>query len=163
MNLSRALLTSAALAGALLSSPVAAQVEDPEVAAQDTAASSDDVDFAADQLDYDRDKDIVIASGNVRMSRDGNRVRADQIIWDRRTGDVRAEGSVIIEGAEGDRAFGEHVDLKESLRDGVVEVGVRTIPVASLFGFTPNNGEIAVTKNGLALAAGQWSDRKSVV
>ena len=41
---------------------------------------------------------------------------------------------------------------------GVLVVGLRTIPIASLFGFTPNNGEVVVTKNGLALAAGQWSE-----
>ena len=121
MNLSSALMTSAALAGVMLANPAAAQVDDPSIAETTPAPDTHEIGFAADQLDYDQEKDIVTASGNVRMERDGNHVRADQIIWDRRTGEVRAEGSVIVDGAEGDRAFGEQVVLKESLRDGIVE------------------------------------------
>ena len=80
-----------------------------------------DIDFAANQLDYDSDGDIVTASGDVRMTREGNRVRADRIVWNRKTGEVRAEGSVIVQGTEGDLAYGDSVELKDTLRDGVVE------------------------------------------
>ena len=88
------------------------------------AAGADDaqrnIDFGADLLKYDSTNDIVIASGDVRMVRDGNRVRADKISWDRKTGVVRAEGNVVVESAEGDRAYGDTVELKDTLRDGVV-------------------------------------------
>src|SRR3546814_17434859 len=42
--------------------------------------------LSADQLDYDSNDDIVTASGNVRMTREGNRVRADRAEWNRRPG-----------------------------------------------------------------------------
>ena len=102
MTLRAALLVSAVLTGMGLAVPAVAQ----EVALPAPAATKEDpsVDFAADSLEYDDNLDIVTASGEVRMVRDGNRVRADRIIWDRKSGQVRAEGSVIIEGAEGDRA-----------------------------------------------------------
>lgn len=92
--------------------------------AQTAAATSEDeatVDFAADNLDYDQNADVVTANGDVRMTREGNRVRADRIIWNRKTGEVRAEGNVIVRGAEGDLAYGDSVELKDTLRDGVVE------------------------------------------
>lgn len=94
----------------------------PAFAQTAPAAQEDEqIDFAADQLDYDSDTEIVTASGDVRMTRDGNRVRADRIIWNRKTGEVRAEGSVIVQGAEGDLAYGDSVELKDTLKDGVVE------------------------------------------
>src|SRR3546814_1881737 len=65
------------------------------------------VDFSADQLDYDSNADIVTASGNVRMTREGNRVRADRVEWDRRTGRVIATGNVAATTAQGDTAYGE--------------------------------------------------------
>ena len=118
MTLRAALLVSAVLTGMGLAVPAVAQ----EVAPPAPAATKEDpsVDFAADSLEYDDNLDIVTASGEVRMVRDGNRVRADRIIWDRKSGQVRAEGSVIIEGAEGDRAYGDNVELTDTLRDGAV-------------------------------------------
>lgn len=89
-------------------------------AAAGTDGNQHKVDFGADLLEYDSTNDIVIASGDVRMVRDGNRVRADKISWDRKTGVVRAEGNVVVESAEGDRAYGDNVELKDTLRDGVV-------------------------------------------
>jgi len=46
---------------------------------------------------------------------------------------------------------------------GVVVVGERSIGIASLFGFTPNNGEVVVTKNGLLLATGQWTEAPTAI
>jgi len=95
----------------------------PAIAQTAVADPADQVEinFAADQLDYDENADIVTANGDVQMTRDGNRVRADRIIWNRKTGAVRAEGNVIVRGAEGDLAYGDSVELKDTLRDGVVE------------------------------------------
>lgn len=79
------------------------------------------VDFAADQLEYQNDLDIVTASGDVRMSREGNRVRADKIVWNRKTGDVRAVGNVQVINPGGDVAYGDNVQLTDTLKDGVVD------------------------------------------
>lgn len=87
--------------------PVAAR-EDREVA------------FTADQLTYDSEADIVTASGQVRMSTEGNRLSAERVIWDRRSGEVRAEGNVRVINPQGDAAYGDTVELTDTLRDGVV-------------------------------------------
>src|SRR4051794_1237697 len=51
----------------------------------------DMVDFSADHLTYDDNSDVVTATGDVRMRRQGNRLRADKVTWNRSTGEVRAE------------------------------------------------------------------------
>jgi LPS-assembly protein len=85
------------------------------------ASDADQIDFAADQLSYDNDADIVTASGNVAMVRNQDRVRADRIIWNRKTGQVRAEGNVQAVTAAGDKLYGDNAILTDTLKDGVVD------------------------------------------
>lgn len=79
------------------------------------------VDFEADALDYDDRADIVTATGNVKMERDGNRVRADKVVWQRKTGQVTAIGNVAVTNPGGDVAYGDSVELTDTLKDGVVQ------------------------------------------
>ena len=93
-----------------------------ETGPQPPAASEDAmVDFAADALSYDTDTDVVTATGDVRMARGEDRVRADKVVWNRKTGMVVAEGNVAVTSAAGDRLFGDRVELTDSLKDGMVE------------------------------------------
>ncbi len=78
------------------------------------------IDFSAAELNYDNNAEIVTAKGDVRMSREGNRVRADTITWNRRTGQVVASGNVIVVNPGGDAAYGDKVELTDTLKDGVV-------------------------------------------
>jgi LPS-assembly protein len=78
------------------------------------------VDFAADSLEYNDNADIVTAIGNVRMTSAGNSVRADRIIWNRVSGEVRASGNVVVINPGGDTLYGETVELTDTLKDGVI-------------------------------------------
>jgi LPS-assembly protein len=78
------------------------------------------VSFSADRLAYDERADIVTATGAVRMTREGYRLSADQVSWNRATGQVRAEGNVRVVSPEGDVAYGDNVELTDTLRDGIV-------------------------------------------
>jgi LPS-assembly protein len=80
-----------------------------------------EVDFAADQLAYDNEADVVTASGNVAMVREGNRLSAAQVVWDRKTGRVTASGGVAVTNPGGDVAYGDSIELTDTLKDGVVE------------------------------------------
>lgn len=97
------------------------------VAAQDTAASAsveaqeEVINFSADAINYDDETDVVDASGNVVLRRDAIEMRADRVNWDRKTGKVFAEGNIRITNPEGDTAYGDRVELTDSLRDGVIE------------------------------------------
>ena len=79
------------------------------------------VDFEADTLDYDDSADIITATGNVRMERDGNRVSADKVVWQRKTGQVLAIGNVAVTNPGGDIAYGDSIELTDTLKDGVVQ------------------------------------------
>ncbi|WP_230558716.1 LPS-assembly protein LptD [Sphingomonas segetis] len=86
-----------------------------------TAAVQDPiVEFSADQVSYDNDADVVTASGEVRMNRDGNYIAADKIVWERRTGQVFAQGNVVLLTPQGDKLVGDSVQLTDTLRDGTV-------------------------------------------
>lgn len=85
------------------------------------AAGEQVVEFSADTLEYVDAADTVIAAGDVRMLSEGNRLRAERVVWNRATGEVRAEGNVAIANPDGDVAYGDSVALTDTLRDAVVE------------------------------------------
>jgi LPS-assembly protein len=79
------------------------------------------VDFSADQVIYDSRADVVTATGQVRMSREGNFLAANQVSWDRKSGRVMAEGDVVVVNPEGDKLVGDRVELTDTLRDGTID------------------------------------------
>ena len=79
------------------------------------------ISFSADQVEYDGDADVVTAAGEVRLSRDGNYLAADRVVWRRKTGDVTAEGNVVVVNPEGDKLVGDKAVLTDSLRDGTID------------------------------------------
>ncbi len=84
-------------------------------------ADSREVDFSAATLVYDSEADIVTAAGDVRMTTEGNNLRADRVVWNRVSGEVRAEGNVRVVNPGGDTAYGDSILLTDTLRDGVIE------------------------------------------
>ena len=95
----------------------------PNLTTPDTPlpASDNEVAFAADALSYDSSSDIVTASGNVQMLRQGYRLRADSVTWNRGSGEVTATGNVSVADADGNIAYGERIEVTDTLKDGVVE------------------------------------------
>jgi LPS-assembly protein len=91
--------------------------------APDTPIPENDeqIGFASDQLEYDDNAQVVTATGNVQLLREGNRLRADRVIWHRTTGKVEATGNVSVTDAEGNIAYGDRFDVTDTLKDGVVE------------------------------------------
>jgi len=81
---------------------------------------SEIIEFSADAVTYDSDADVVRATGAVRMDRDGNYLAADEVVWDRNTGEVVARGNVVLLTPEGDRLVGDRVELTDTLRDGTI-------------------------------------------
>lgn len=126
---------------ALFASPVLAQTGDestrsaqtevrpdlqtPDIVPTTTDApavkAEDQIGFAADNLNYDGDSEVVVAEGNVQMNREAIEMRADKVTWDRQTGKVFAEGNVVIKNPEGDTAYGDKIELTDTLRDGVID------------------------------------------
>ncbi|MCA1652783.1 MAG: LPS-assembly protein LptD [Sphingomicrobium sp.] len=90
-------------------------------AAADPSANDSVIDFAADMLSYDNERDLVTANGSVRLARDGNYLAADQVSWDRKTGKVQASGNVVVLDPQGNKLIGEKVDLTDTLKDGTID------------------------------------------
>ena len=98
-----------------------AQEQDATPAPAGKPASNEQIDFAANSIEYQGDTEVVTAIGDVRMVREGNRVRADRVVWNRKTGEVRASGNVRIVNPGGDTAYGDSVALKDTLKDGMID------------------------------------------
>ncbi|UZW54109.1 LPS assembly protein LptD [Sphingobium sp. JS3065] len=102
----------------------AQQLQDPQTAVSAPDApvpeNDDQIGFAADALQYDSDSEVVTASGNVQLLREGNRLRADKVVWNRTTGKVEATGNVSVTDPEGNIAYGDRFDVTDSLQDGMV-------------------------------------------
>lgn len=132
--------------------PVPEQPAAAEPAAGPEAGPEETIGFAADTVDYDNSADVVTASGNVQLQREAWRLRADQVVWNRKTGAVVATGNVALTSPQGDTAYGDSVELSESLRDGVVE---------NLLVVLDSGGRLAATR-GTRLANGDLQlDRAS--
>jgi LPS-assembly protein len=84
-------------------------------------AADANVEFAADRLEYDKESDVVTASGDVRMTRAGYKLRAGKVVWKRITGEVSAAEQVSITNPSGDIAYGDTIALTDTLKDGAVE------------------------------------------
>jgi LPS-assembly protein len=81
----------------------------------------DAVRFSADSVTYQNDNEVVTATGNVELVRDGTTLTADEVSWSRATGVVTAKGNVIIRNPEGDALYGDTIELTDSLKDGVID------------------------------------------
>ncbi|GGB61218.1 LPS-assembly protein LptD [Blastomonas aquatica] len=99
-----------------------ADVQNGAQGANGEAAQTDPViEFTADQLDYDSNADVVTATGNVLLVRAEQSLVADSVTWDRKSGEVRANGAVQIIDEEGNKLYGDSIELTETIRDGVIE------------------------------------------
>jgi len=104
-----------------VSAPALSQETPAPAALAETATEEVPIEFSADTVTYDNEADVVTASGRVRMDREGNYLAADQVVWTRKTGEVRAIGNVVVMTPQGDKLVGDSVVLNDTLRDGTVE------------------------------------------
>jgi LPS-assembly protein len=108
-------------AAALAQEAAAPPASPPPAAAAPAVGQPAEVAFSADQLVYEESSEIVTASGEVRMNREGYNLRADSVAWNRRSGEVRATGDVRVISPGGDVAYADSVQLEDTLKDGVVQ------------------------------------------
>lgn len=89
---------------------------------ENTAKAADEraIDFEADTLSYDSETEIVTAAGNVVMRSEDQSVRADQVRWDRKTGEILATGNVRHVDESGNQLFTESVALTDAFEAGAM-------------------------------------------
>ena len=117
---------AAALALAALACPLAAQAQEqngaPVAEAQQASdAKQDQIQFEADGASYDDNTDTVAVFGKVVLRRNGQSVRADQLTWDRKSGQIIAQGNIRFVDADGNQLFTDRLELSDELRVGAME------------------------------------------
>lgn len=101
--------------------PAHAAAQVPAGNAQAEKQKPEEIEFSADTLEYDFENDVVSAKGNVELNRDGYRIQADRVVWNRTTGLVTADGNVRSTSPDGDIVYSGKIVLTDTLRDGMVE------------------------------------------
>jgi len=89
----------------------------------DQAAALDSSKFliTADEVDYDREKSVVVASGNVEIIYGDRTLLADRLSYDQHTDTVTATGNIVLLEPTGEVVFSEYVELADEMKNGVIE------------------------------------------
>ena len=74
----------------------------------------------ADTLIYDNDKNTVTAVGGVQIDYAGNRLVAQRVVYDRKTGRVVASGNVEIIDSTGTKIYSDEIDITDDFANGFV-------------------------------------------
>lgn len=92
-------------------------------AAQSTAPANgveDEILLQADELEHDRENDTVTARGSVEFVYGPHILRASAVRYNRATGDVFADGNVVLLQENGDVMFADSMRLDEKLGEGFI-------------------------------------------
>lgn len=105
----------------LVGPPDAAQsVQDGPPIPEFTADGVRQIGFEANSLEYDQDSDTVRASGDVILRSGDQSLRADEVTWNRLTGEIIATGTVRMVDADGNQIFTDQVSLTDELEAGAM-------------------------------------------
>ncbi|MGD1878605.1 MAG: LPS-assembly protein LptD [Kiloniellaceae bacterium] len=76
--------------------------------------------ITADELSYDEENGLVVASGNVEVSQTGRVLLADSVTYNINEDLVTAKGNVTLIEPSGDTVFADFVELTGDLREGFI-------------------------------------------
>ncbi|MEY4160684.1 MAG: hypothetical protein RLZZ136_1305, partial [Pseudomonadota bacterium] len=137
-------------APALAQDAALAALPTPIVTPQSLAGDDAPIGFEADSVDYDYNSQRVTAHGKVVLRHDDQSVRADQVVWDRKSGAITASGNIRMVDADGNQVFTDKVELTDALKAGAMDnllIALREGGrVAALSGKRLDNGNVVLTK-----------------
>ena len=113
---------------------------------------NDPVTFTADEVDYDKDRAFVTATGHVEAWQNGHVLRADKITFDRNTGVAAATGHVVLLEPDGEVLFADYAEMQNNLNDGILK---------DMRALLQQNGKLAA--NGAQRTGGQVNELSKVV
>ncbi|MCC6925320.1 LPS assembly protein LptD [Novosphingobium sp.] len=117
--------SGALLALGLLAAPVAALAQEAPPPLQTTTPleirEGEKIGFEADGASYDDNSDQVSVFGNVVLRRGEQSVRADKVTWDRKTGQILAEGNIRFVDVDGNQLFTDRLELTDELKAGAMQ------------------------------------------
>ena len=115
-------------------------------------SSREPVTFRADQVQYDRTNNLVIATGHVEAWQNGHVLRADKVVFDRTTGTAAATGHVVLMETDGEVMFADYAELSQDMKDGVLK---------DMRALLAENGKLAA--NGARRTGGEINELSRVV
>jgi LPS-assembly protein len=114
--------------------------------------SNEPVTFTADEVDYDKDKSLVTATGHVEAWQNGHVMRADKITFDRNTGVAAGTGHVVLLEPDGEVMFADYAEMQNNMNDGILK---------DMRALLQQNGRMAA--NGARRTGGQINELSKVV
>lgn len=100
--------------------PLAAQDAAPAPLPAAKTEAPRKIDFEASELSYNDETQTVTARGNVILRSDDRSVRADEVTWDRTTGQIIATGNIRLVDEAGNQLFTDQVELTETFDTGAM-------------------------------------------
>src|SRR6516225_520607 len=100
----------------LLWAPAALAQQPPQM-----SVSKSPVLITADQITYDRDLGVVVASGHVEVSQDQRVLHANTLTYNERTKTVSASGNVSLLDETGNVVFADYMEVTDDLKNGVIK------------------------------------------
>jgi len=82
---------------------------------------SERIEFEADQLEYDDNAQTVTARGRVILRGEAASVGANEVVWDRTSGQIVAAGNVRFVDDSGNQIFTERIELTDEFEAGAME------------------------------------------
>lgn len=110
------------------------------------------VTFSADQVQYDQQNNLVIATGHVEAWQNDHVMRADKIVFDRNTGTAAATGHVVLLEPDGEVIFADYAEMTQDMNVGVLK---------DMRALLAQNGKLAA--NGARRTAGKINELSRVV
>ncbi len=96
------------------------------VGAEPPTSKSAPVTFLADNVRYDRRKDLIIATGHVQAWQNGYVLSAHKVVIDRKDDTATAIGNVVLIAPSGQVVFAKRAKLSHGMRDAVMH-GIATL------------------------------------
>ena len=97
------------------------------------AQDGSDIAFEADTITVEQENGVMIATGNVKVTQQGDELIADQITYNQLTGEARATGSVRLTTKDGTSHISEEMILDENFTHAVATPLVSTLADGSRF------------------------------
>ena len=89
--------------------------------------------LTAEHVDYDKDSSVVTATGNVEVIQGETIMLADKVLYDKATNTMMAEGNVSILESSGNVLFADSIELKDSMKSGLIKQFKARLSDDSLF------------------------------
>jgi len=106
----------------------------------------------SERLTYDFDRDLIVASGSVQVFYDGITVEAQQMVFERRQGQLTARGNVILIEPNGNIVRTEEITLSDDLANGFARALQLDTPQRTRFiadSATRRDANVTTFENGI--------------